>query len=99
MISPSIMRFATISSFPVLVEVEVDPGQPSLPWRQLFSDPDCGIFLVLGQSNAANHGDTLYLRGETSIALIFYACVARVRMIHWRARADRRKRVVTTGLF
>jgi hypothetical protein len=41
-------------------EVDVDPQAPSLPWRHLFADPECGVFLCLGQSNAGNHGDTPY---------------------------------------
>jgi hypothetical protein len=31
-----------------------------VPWRDLLYDPDCGVFLVLGQSNAANHGERTY---------------------------------------
>jgi|GEM_PF-4159824 len=31
-----------------------------VPWRQLFGEPDCGVFLVCGQSNAANHGEGTY---------------------------------------
>ena len=33
---------------------------PLLPWRQLWADRDCGIFLVLGEANAANHGEACY---------------------------------------
>jgi hypothetical protein len=41
-------------------DLEIDPHRPSFPWRHLFTDPACGVFLILGQSNAANHGDTPY---------------------------------------
>lgn len=37
-------------------EVEVGAERKPVPWRSLFEDPDAGIFLVLGQSNAGNHG-------------------------------------------
>ncbi len=39
-------------------EAEIDPRRLSVPWRHLFEDRDCGVFLILGQSNAANHGLT-----------------------------------------
>jgi hypothetical protein len=46
-------------------DLEIDPHRPSFPWRHLFTDPRCGVFLILGQSNAANHGGTPYTaRGE-----------------------------------
>jgi hypothetical protein len=38
-----------------------DEEPPPLPWRQLWADPDCGVFLVLGEANAANHGERCYL--------------------------------------
>jgi Carbohydrate esterase, sialic acid-specific acetylesterase len=41
-------------------EAPVEEELPSFPWRQLCFDRDCGVLLVLGQSNAANHGDTRY---------------------------------------
>ncbi len=37
-------------------EAAVDAGRPHFPWAHLFDDPECGIFLICGQSNAANHG-------------------------------------------
>jgi hypothetical protein len=37
-------------------EATIDAGRPHFPWVHLFRDPECGIFLVCGQSNAANHG-------------------------------------------
>ena len=39
-------------------EVEINPRRPFVPWRHLFDDPDCGVLLILGQSNAGNHGFT-----------------------------------------
>lgn len=42
------------------VEAEVARDTLRLPWRELFGDPDCGVFLVCGQSNAANHGERTY---------------------------------------
>jgi Carbohydrate esterase, sialic acid-specific acetylesterase len=36
------------------------PWHPLLPWRQLWADPDCGVFLMLGEANAANHGEACY---------------------------------------
>jgi hypothetical protein len=41
-------------------EAEAAADAPRVPWRDLFRDPDCGVFLVLGQSNAANHGERTY---------------------------------------
>lgn len=43
-------------------ENEAEPaiGSKEYPLMGLLDDPDCGVFLVLGQSNAANHGDNLY---------------------------------------
>lgn len=41
-------------------EVEVESDRPFLPWRPLLADPECGVFLVMGQSNAGNHGETPY---------------------------------------
>ncbi|HEX8077929.1 MAG TPA: sialate O-acetylesterase, partial [Chthoniobacterales bacterium] len=41
-------------------EVDVDDTATRIPWRHLFSDPDCGVFLVMGQSNAGNHGETRF---------------------------------------
>jgi hypothetical protein len=38
-------------------EVEIEQGRMPVPWRHLFDDPATGVFLVMGQSNAANHGD------------------------------------------
>ena len=37
-------------------EVEIEAEREEFPWAHFFSDADCGIFLVCGQSNAANHG-------------------------------------------
>jgi hypothetical protein len=41
-------------------EAEAPADAPDVPWRELFCDRDCGVFLVLGQSNAANHGERTY---------------------------------------
>jgi hypothetical protein len=41
-------------------EAEVAEDVLRVPWRELLCDPDCGVFLVLGQSNAANHGERTY---------------------------------------
>jgi hypothetical protein len=41
-------------------EVDVPAETLPLPWRPLLADPDCGVFLVVGQSNAANSGETPY---------------------------------------
>lgn len=60
-------------------EAPVEPTRESLPWRQLVSDPDCAVFLVLGQSNAANHGDTRYAVQEAVYSLDF------LRMACYRA--------------
>jgi Carbohydrate esterase, sialic acid-specific acetylesterase len=44
---------------------------PTLPWRQLWTDPDCGVLLVLGQSNAANHGEARYTAAKDVFSLDF----------------------------
>jgi carbohydrate esterase-like sialic acid-specific acetylesterase len=41
-------------------EADVADDALRVPWRELLGDPDCGVFLVLGQSNAANHGERTY---------------------------------------
>jgi hypothetical protein len=41
-------------------EVDVEPGTPTFPWTDMFADPRCAVFLILGQSNAANHGEGRY---------------------------------------
>ena len=41
-------------------EAEVAADALRVPWRELLGDPDCGVFLVCGQSNAANHGERTY---------------------------------------
>lgn len=41
-------------------EAGVADNEACIPWRDLLPDPDCGVFLVLGQSNAANHGERRY---------------------------------------
>lgn len=41
-------------------DVPLDPARLGLAWQDMLDDPDCGVFLCLGQSNAGNHGDTLY---------------------------------------
>ncbi len=45
-------------------EVEVDANRPVVPWRHLFTDGEAGVFLVLGGSNAANHGELAYTARE-----------------------------------
>ena len=45
-------------------EVEASP-HPPCPWQDLINDPNCGVFLVLGASNASNCSDAPYSpRGE-----------------------------------
>lgn len=41
-------------------EAEVDASQPFLPWRNLWTDPDCAVLLALGGHNAGNHGEVPY---------------------------------------
>lgn len=41
-------------------ETESTIGAKESPLRGLLDNPDCGVFLVAGQSNAANHGDIPY---------------------------------------
>ena len=41
-------------------ETEPTVGIREYPLMGLLDDPDCGVFLVAGQSNAANHGDIPY---------------------------------------
>lgn len=52
---------------------DVDPpvGRPMAPWLDMFDDPECGIFLVLGQSNAGNHGDVPYSARQEVYSLNF----------------------------
>lgn len=52
-------------------EIEVDTAEPWVPWRHLWADPDCAIFLVLGQSNAANHGEVRYAAEREVYSLDF----------------------------
>jgi len=52
-------------------EVEIDRPLVSVPWRPMFSDEKCGIFLILGQSNAANHGEGSYRSRHRVFALDF----------------------------
>lgn len=41
-------------------DTEPAAGSREYPLAGLLDDPDCGVFLVVGQSNAANHGDIPY---------------------------------------
>ena len=41
-------------------EADVADDALRVPWRELLCGDDCGVFLVLGQSNAANHGERTY---------------------------------------
>jgi hypothetical protein len=52
-------------------EVEIAPGRATVPWPHLFERRDCGIFLVCGQSNAANHGEGVYAPRHQVFALNF----------------------------
>lgn len=52
-------------------EVEVEPCRQSYPWRHLLVDPQCAVVLVLGQSNAGNHGDTPYSAQRAVYSLDF----------------------------
>jgi hypothetical protein len=58
-------------------EAEAATDAPRVPWRQLFCDRDCGVFLVLGQSNAANHGERTYSPKHTVYSFDFlrFRCV------------------------
>src|SRR5262249_42279517 len=49
-----------------------------VPWRHLFDDPDTGVFLVMGQSNAANHGDRRHTAGDQVFAFDFFRTQATV---------------------
>ena len=51
--------YAKPLSAPILAD-RIDAPLLSLPWRQLWSDPDCAVLLVLGQANAANYGELRY---------------------------------------
>jgi hypothetical protein len=51
-------------------EVEINAYEP-VPWRHLFTDPDCGVFLILGQSNAANHSNSSYSPQQEVYSLDF----------------------------
>jgi len=52
-------------------EVELESGRRLVPWRHLFDDPDTGVFLVMGQSNAANHGSGSYAARENVYSFDF----------------------------
>ena len=52
-------------------EVEVDSAMPSFPWTDMFADPRSAVFLILGQSNAANHGQDRYQPTEEVYSLNF----------------------------
>ncbi len=52
-------------------EAPVEPTRQTLPWRHLVTDPDCAVFLVLGQSNAANHGGTRHTAEDAAYSFDF----------------------------
>lgn len=60
-----------VNVFVVGGEAEIDPDRVRFPWAHLFSDAACGIFLVCGQSNAANHGEGLFQPREEVRTLNF----------------------------
>lgn len=41
-------------------EVVPDLASATFPWGDMFVDPECGVFLIMGQSNAGNHGAERY---------------------------------------
>ena len=52
-------------------EVEIPNDQPRFSWPALLDDPKCGVFLALGQSNAANHGESRYRPSREVYTLSF----------------------------
>jgi Carbohydrate esterase, sialic acid-specific acetylesterase len=52
-------------------EVEINQHRAFVPWRHLFDDHNCGVFLILGQSNAANHGAGKHTAQQRSYCLDF----------------------------
>ncbi|HTI85961.1 MAG TPA: sialate O-acetylesterase [Alphaproteobacteria bacterium] len=59
-------------------EVEVTGEQVVAPWRLLFDDPETGVFLVMGQSNAANHGDRRHTANDRVFSFDFFRVQATV---------------------
>jgi hypothetical protein len=58
---------------------EVELGEPIVaPWRHLFDDPDTGVFLVMGQSNAANHGNRRHTANDRVFSFDFFRMQATV---------------------
>lgn len=49
-----------IAAFVPEADVDIDPQRSSLPWRSLWSDPQCMCFLVFGNGTAANRGMPLH---------------------------------------
>jgi hypothetical protein len=42
------------------VDVPIETPRAGLDWQEMLDDPDCGIFLTLGQSNGANAGESCH---------------------------------------
>jgi len=58
-------------------EAEVADHALRVPWRELVCDADCGVFLICGQSNAANHGERTYASKHAVYSFDFlrFCCV------------------------
>ena len=52
-------------------EAQIAPDRATVPWPHLFHEQGCGVFLVCGQSNAANHGEGVYAAQRDVFALNF----------------------------
>lgn len=52
-------------------EADPHPTSAIFPWSDMFADPECGVFLILGQSNAGNHGAERYQAAKEVYTLNF----------------------------
>jgi hypothetical protein len=52
-------------------EVDPHPSSAIFAWSDMFADPECGVFLIMGQSNAGNHGAERYQPTREVYALNF----------------------------
>lgn len=59
-------------------EVEIAGDPVVAPWRHLLEDSETGVFLVMGQSNAANHGDHRHTASDTVFSLDFFRMQATI---------------------
>jgi hypothetical protein len=55
-------------------EAEIAEDAFRVPWRELVCDPDCGVFLLLGQSNAVDHGERSYAPKHAVYSFDFLRC-------------------------